>query len=158
MTAIRSPTAGRSSVALAQVSPRAWPRRVTPITPPVAIMALEGMQSHRLAEPPMMSRSTRVTSAPRRAAWVAAWIPAGPPPMITKRTGTTPRYRSRRLLPGGLVHAERLAEHVAHLAQGGPGAQSLLHGHEEVLGAPCGGRHVGQRRLGPGLGPLRPHP
>ncbi len=53
--------------------------------PPVAIIAFDGMQSHRWAAPPTMSRSTNVTSAPRRAAWVAAWLPAGPPPMMTKR-------------------------------------------------------------------------
>ena len=42
------------------------------MAPPVAIMALDGMQSQRLAAPPTMSRSIRVTSTPRRAAWVAA--------------------------------------------------------------------------------------
>ena len=34
----------------------------------------------------MMSFSTSVTSAPSRAAWVAAALPAGPPPMITNRS------------------------------------------------------------------------
>jgi hypothetical protein len=34
-----------------------------------------------------MSRSIIVTSAPSRAAVVAAVLPAGPPPMITKRKG-----------------------------------------------------------------------
>ena len=62
------------------------------MAPPVAIMALDGMQSHRWAAPPTMSRSISVTSAPSRAAWVAAVLPAGPPPMITKRTGTTAGY------------------------------------------------------------------
>ena len=58
------------------------------MAPPVAIMALEGMQSHRLAAPPTMSRSISVTSTPSMAACVAAWLPAGPPPMITKRMAT----------------------------------------------------------------------
>lgn len=35
---------------------------------PVAIIALDGMQSHRLAAPPSTSRSITVTSAPSRAA------------------------------------------------------------------------------------------
>src|SRR4029077_19725407 len=59
---------------------------------PVAIIALLGMQSQRCAAPPTMSRSIIVTSAPSDAATVAAVFPAGPPPMITKRTGTSPGY------------------------------------------------------------------
>ena len=58
------------------------------MAPPVAIMALDGMQSHRLAAPPTTSRSIKVTSTPSRAAWVAAWLPAGPPPMMTNRMVT----------------------------------------------------------------------
>ena len=59
---------------------------------PVAIMAFDGTQSHRWAAPPTTSRSMSVTWAPRRAAAVAAELPAGPPPMMTKRTpGTPPR-------------------------------------------------------------------
>ena len=50
---------------------------------PVAIIAFEGMQSHRWAAPPTTSRSTTVTSAPSLAAWLAAACPPGPPPMIT---------------------------------------------------------------------------
>ena len=72
-------------------------RRANDMAPPVAIMAFEGMQSHRWPAPPMTSRSTRVTSAPSRAAWVAAELPAGPPPMITKRTAmrtSSPPYRA----------------------------------------------------------------
>ena len=60
-----------------------------PIAPPVAIIALDGMQSHRWAAPPTMSFSMSVTSAPRRAAWLAAVLPAGPPPMIANRIATT---------------------------------------------------------------------
>src|SRR3954469_15272141 len=41
----------------------------------------------------MTSFSMSVTSAPRRAAWVAAVLPAGPPPMITNRMATRPGYR-----------------------------------------------------------------
>ena len=63
-------------------------RRVKLIAPPVAIIVFDGMQSHRWAAPPTMSRSTIVTSAPRRAAQVAAVLPAGPPPMMTKRSAT----------------------------------------------------------------------
>ena len=62
------------------------------MAPPVAIMVLEGMQSHRWAAPPTMSRSIIVTRAPCRAAWVAAVLPAGPPPMTTKRTVTAAGY------------------------------------------------------------------
>ena len=42
--------------------PEALPMRAR--VPPVAIMALEGMQSQRWAAPPMMSFSIIVTSAP----------------------------------------------------------------------------------------------
>ena len=42
-------------------------RRRKLIAPPVAIIVLEGMQSHRWAAPPMTSRSTIVTLAPSRA-------------------------------------------------------------------------------------------
>lgn len=45
----------------------------------------------------MTSRSTIVTSAPRRAAYVAAVFPAGPPPMIRKRVATTAEARRARL-------------------------------------------------------------
>ena len=65
----------------------------SPIAPPVAIIALDGMQSQRWAAPPTMSRSTIVTSAPSRAAVVAAVLPAGPPPMMTKRRGMRTGYR-----------------------------------------------------------------
>src|SRR6476659_4567617 len=53
------------------------------------------MQSHKCAAPPTVSRSTSVTSAPSVAATVAAVLPAGPPPRITKRTDTPPGYRTR---------------------------------------------------------------
>src|SRR4029079_9503569 len=48
--------------------------------------------AHWSAAPPMRSRSINVTSAPSDAATVAAVLPPGPPPMITKRTGTRPGY------------------------------------------------------------------
>jgi hypothetical protein len=72
--------------------PIARARSISASAPPVAIIALLGMQSHRCAAPPMMSRSIMVTSAPRLAATVAAVLPAGPPPMITKRTDTSAGY------------------------------------------------------------------
>src|SRR5438270_9418358 len=135
---IRSARAGRSRVAPVQVSPRARPRPVTPITPPVAIMALDGMQSHRWAAPPMMSRSTTVTSAPRRAACVAAELPTGPPPMMTKRTAIAVVLPlSRRL-----VHAEDVAQGVTDLAEGRLTPQRVLHRIQEVLGAAGGVLHV----------------
>ncbi len=56
-------------------------RREKLSAPAVAIIALEGMQSRRWAAPPTTSRSTRVTWAPRLAARLAAWLPAGPPPI-----------------------------------------------------------------------------
>ena len=68
--------------------PIPWIRREKLIAPPVAIIVFEGMQSHRCAAPPTTSRSTTVTSAPKRAAYVAAVLPAGPPPMITNRVAT----------------------------------------------------------------------
>ena len=46
-------------------------RREKLSAPAVAIIALDGMQSHRCAAPPTMSRSTRVTWAPRLAARLA---------------------------------------------------------------------------------------
>ena len=58
----------RSIVGVTGSSPIPVARDTNDITPPAAIMALDGMQSHRLAAPPRMSFSTRVTSAPRRAA------------------------------------------------------------------------------------------
>ena len=61
---------------------------------PVATIALLGMQSQRCAAPPTMSRSIIVTSAPSDAATVAAVLPAGPPPMITNRTGMWSRLRA----------------------------------------------------------------
>ncbi len=59
-------------------------RRRKVIAPPVAIIVFDGMQSRRWAAPPIRSRSTIVTSAPYRAAYVAALLPAGPPPMISR--------------------------------------------------------------------------
>ena len=77
----------------AGLRPMPGERRTNDMAPPLAIMALDGMQSQRWAAPPTTSRSIRVTWAPRRAAAVAAEFPAGPPPMMTKRTsGTPPRY------------------------------------------------------------------
>ena len=93
MSAIRRFMASRSISAADWLRPIPPERRTKAMAPPLAIMALDGMQSHRWAAPPTTSRSMRVTSAPRRAAAVAAEFPAGPPPMMTKRTrGMSPRY------------------------------------------------------------------
>src|SRR5205085_6820338 len=73
------------------------------IAPPVAIIAFDGMQSHRWAAPPTTSRSTIVTSAPRRAACVAAVLPAGPPPMITKRMAMRPGYAAAPSQPSPVL-------------------------------------------------------
>src|SRR5438270_4682139 len=109
-------------------------RREKVMAPPVAIMALDGMQSQRWAAPPMTSRSTRVTSAPRRAAWVAAEFPAGPPPMMTKRTAIAVVLPlSRRL-----VHAEDVAQCVTDLAKGRLAPERVLHRIQQVLGAASG--------------------
>ena len=61
----------------AAVRPISGVRPTAARAPPVAIMAFDGMQSQRWAAPPITSCSTIVTSAPRRAAWVAAVLPAG---------------------------------------------------------------------------------
>ena len=82
---VRRASKSRSACTVHRPMPSALRRKF--MAPPVAIIAFEGMQSHRWAAPPTRSRSTRVTSAPKRAAVVAAWFPAGPPPMITKRCG-----------------------------------------------------------------------
>src|SRR6266566_864576 len=63
--------------------------------PPVAIIALDGTQSHRWAAPPTRSRSMRVTSAPSRAATVAAVFPPGPPPTMTNLTLMWERLTAR---------------------------------------------------------------
>ena len=51
------------------------------------------------------SCSITVTSAPRRAAWVAAVFPAGPPPMITNRSGMAPRLPIRTAAAGDHVRS-----------------------------------------------------
>ena len=111
-------------------------RRAKDMAPPVAIIVLDGMQSQRLAAPPTMSRSIRVTSAPSRAAWVAAVVPAGPPPMMTKCSGIAakgycppgpaPCSASRSALGVGVAQAGLGEEQVAAVGLGGgvggPGA------------------------------------
>ena len=90
MATIRSRSETGSNVAAVPVSPISDERPMAASAPPVAIIAFDGMQSQRCAAPPMTSRSTSVTSAPRRAACVAAALPAGPPPMIARRSATAP--------------------------------------------------------------------
>ena len=80
--------------------------------PPVAIIAFDGMQSQRCAAPPITSSSMTVTSAPRRAAWLAAVLPAGPPPMITKRSATARGYRSASRAGHGRPAATATVEQV----------------------------------------------
>ena len=96
MARIRRRSESKSRLADTSVMPMPWAALICERAPPVAIIALDGMQSHRWAAPPTMSRSTSVTSAPSRAAWVAAWLPAGPPPMITKRLAMARGYRPTR--------------------------------------------------------------
>ena len=92
----RHPLAQRVDVevALGLRAPSACARSSSTSSPPVAISAFDGMQSHRCAAPPTMSRSTSVTSAPRVAATVAQVLPAGPPPRIT-RLGMATNSRAR---------------------------------------------------------------
>src|SRR4051794_20895936 len=79
------------------------------MAPPVAIIVFDGMQSHRCAAPPTMSRSIIVTCAPCRAAWVAAVLPAGPPPMMRNRTLTAAGYfRGPATRAGALLALARL--------------------------------------------------
>lgn len=94
MSSMRSFKASTSTSG--RISSRPIPRSCRPkvIAPPVAIIVFEGMQSRRWAAPPTISRSTTVTSAPRRAAYVAAMLPAGPPPMTRKRTAMPKGYPS----------------------------------------------------------------
>src|SRR5215207_157660 len=74
-------------------------RREKLIAPPVAIIVLLGMQSQRWAAPPITSRSITVTLAPKRAAYVAACWPAGPPPMMTNLMLTACRLMIRKRHP-----------------------------------------------------------
>src|SRR5438309_902095 len=138
MAVLRSRSASKSSDACIDDRPIPSARFVNAIAPPVAIIAFDGMQSHRWAAPPTMSRSITVTSAPSRAACVAAELPAGPPPMMTKRTAIAVVLPlSRRL-----VHAEDLAQGVTDLAEGRLAPQRVLHRIQQVLGAAGGVLHV----------------
>ena len=87
---MRADSASVSTAASACSSPMPVDRRRKLIAPPVAIIVFDGMQSHRWAAPPTTSRSITVTSAPSRAAYVAAVLPAGPPPMMTNLVVTRP--------------------------------------------------------------------
>ncbi len=100
-------------------------RRTNAIAPPVAIIVFDGMQSHRWAAPPMTSRSTIVTSAPKRWAYVAAVLPAGPPPMITKRVDTTSRLDGRQ---GHLGRADAEAVPSLSMVDEAPDAAGPLTG------------------------------
>ena len=84
---LRASDAGQQVTLAGWVATRPMPaeRLARPMAPPVAIIAFDGMQSSRCAAPPTISRSMMVTSAPMRAARVAAALPPGPPPMITSR-------------------------------------------------------------------------
>ena len=93
MASIRARRTAGSTPATAGVRPISGERRTAASAPPVAIIALDGMQSRRWAAPPITSFSTIVTLAPSRAAWLAAVLPAGPPPTITTRLGTGRGYR-----------------------------------------------------------------
>src|SRR6185503_1075828 len=99
------------AVSLNKTRPIPVERRTNAIAPPVAIIVFDGMQSQRWAAPPITSRSIIVTSAPKRWAYVAAVLPAGPPPMMTKRVDTTSRLDGRNgpgsgQRPGGTVASD----------------------------------------------------
>ena len=64
-------------------NPYSSPARARARASALASNALVGMQPRLRQVPPMRSFSTRVTAAPRRAAFSAATYPPGPPPMTT---------------------------------------------------------------------------
>ncbi len=68
MAPMRARITSKSSEAETSVMPMPSDELICDSAPPVAIIAFDGMQSHRCAAPPTMSRSTSVTSAPSRAA------------------------------------------------------------------------------------------
>ena len=68
MSSMRADSSSVSTSAIACSSPIPVERRRNDMAPPVAIIVLDGMQSHRWAAPPTTSRSIIVTWAPRRAA------------------------------------------------------------------------------------------
>src|SRR5680860_1096076 len=100
MPSMRSVKAWMSTSGSACSRPMPRMRREKLMAPPVAIIVLDGMQSQRCAAPPMTSRSITVTLAPRRAAYVAARLPAGPPPMMRNRRVTPDRLRPVRVVMG----------------------------------------------------------
>jgi hypothetical protein len=92
MPSMREIKPSTSTSGCAGSSPMPEMRLAKLIAPPVAIIVLDGMQSHRCAAPPTTSRSIIVTLAPSLAAYVAAVFPAGPPPTMTKRMVTATGY------------------------------------------------------------------
>jgi hypothetical protein len=68
MLARRAERLSTSIQGLTSPRPIPWARVRNDMAPPVAIMALDGMQSQRWAAPPPMSFSIMTTSAPWRAA------------------------------------------------------------------------------------------
>src|SRR5215212_7661823 len=124
MSSMRAASASVSTWAVACSRPIPVERRTKAIAPPVAIIVFEGMQSHRWAAPPTTSRSIIVTSAPQRWAYVAAVLPAGPPPMMTKRVVTASRLDGRNG-PGSGPHRGGT---VATMVDEAPDAAGALSG------------------------------
>src|ERR687897_973930 len=123
----RSRSASRSTPPSA-CRPITWLRASSPSSPPVAIIALEGMQSHRCAAPAMTSRSTSVTSAPSVAATVAHVLPAGTPPEVYRTGGGAPDA------PGWSVRVVPNLYPIVGGGNAGPGAKGA---HEVVVLSPA---------------------
>ena len=94
--ATRSRSASTSSRPSA-TSPIARARVSSESSPPVAIIAFDGMQSQRWAAPPMMSRSMRVTSAPNVDANRRGGVPTGATTDDHEANGHRARLRDRAL-------------------------------------------------------------
>lgn len=80
-------TLAKSTETLATSIPRWAPMRVCAATEAAARRALEGTQPVQRQSPPVLSRSTRSTRAPKLAAVFALTIPAVPPPTTNRSHG-----------------------------------------------------------------------
>ena len=88
-------------------------RRPNDMAPPVAIIAFDGMQSHRWAAPPRTSRSTSVTSAPEPGGVGGGGVAGGPAADDDEAGGhgveaTEPRSGARGLVGSSSSGSTRL--------------------------------------------------
>lgn len=79
-------TRGKSTVTASVEIPNADPPRIAAAADAAAINAFDGTHPVQRQSPPVRSRSTRTTCAPKPAAVFAATMPAVPPP-ITNKSG-----------------------------------------------------------------------